>query len=193
MPVPAPAADSAAMEVSPEMQPAATATEERESGSRNRNRRGNQQRTKNSGSKKNTAAATASQEEKPAEIMPVPVSAELEVKDTASEESFIMPQPEETPSESVAVIEKVSEETASQETVSLKPTTLPEVYRKKVRTALRGKGIPSAHYASIYKALINSYDKLALNNLLVKTFGSNKGGVVYNLIKDIFTDYIANR
>ena len=70
-----------------------------------------------------------------------------------------------------------------------KADSLPEAYRKKVRTALRGKEIPSAYYASIYKAILHSYDKLALNNLMVKTFGSSKGGVVYNQIKDIFIDY----
>jgi len=67
--------------------------------------------------------------------------------------------------------------------------TLNETYRKRVRTALHGKEIPFAHYSTIYKAIVNSYDKLALNNLMVKTFGSSKGGVVYNQIKDIFTDY----
>ena len=72
---------------------------------------------------------------------------------------------------------------------SRKADSLPETYRKKVRTALKGKEIPSAHYSSIYKAILNSYDKLALNNLMVKTFGSSKGGIVYNQIKDIFTDY----
>lgn len=73
--------------------------------------------------------------------------------------------------------------------VRITPQSLPESFRKKVRTVLKGKEIPSAKYASIYKAIINSYDKLALNNLLVKTFGSSKGGEIYNLLKDIFTDY----
>ena len=73
--------------------------------------------------------------------------------------------------------------------IKISPQTLPESYRKKVRTALRGKNLPSAYYSSIYKAIINSYDKLALNNLLVKTFGNSKGGEIYNLIRDIFTDY----
>ncbi|MBQ9032914.1 MAG: hypothetical protein IJ106_15920 [Parasporobacterium sp.] len=85
------------------------------------------------------------------------------------------PDPEDERQEEVSVI--------------LKPDTLPEAYRKRVRTALKGKNIPSAYYSSIYKAIINSYDKLALNNLLVKTFGSSKGGEVYNLIKDIFRDF----
>ncbi len=75
------------------------------------------------------------------------------------------------------------------EPVMLKPDALPEAYRKKVRSALRGKNIPSGNYSAIYKAVVNSYDKLALNNLLVKSFGSSKGGIVYNMIKDIFTEY----
>ncbi len=78
---------------------------------------------------------------------------------------------------------------ADNEAVLLKPDALPEAYRKKVRSALRGKNIPSGNYSAIYKAVVNSYDKLALNNLLVKSFGSSKGGVVYNMIKDIFTEY----
>ena len=78
---------------------------------------------------------------------------------------------------------------AGSEVVLLKPDALPEAYRKKVRTALRGKNIPSGNYSAIYKAVVNSYDKLALNNILVKSFGSSKGGVVYNMIKDIFTEY----
>ena len=85
--------------------------------------------------------------------------------------------------------ELVSDTGAPGTQVKISPQTLPESYRKRVRTALRGKNIPSANYSSIYKAIINSYDKLALNNLLVKTFGSSKGGEVYNLIRDIFTDY----
>ena len=76
-----------------------------------------------------------------------------------------------------------------QDDVVKMPDSLPEAYRKKVRSALKGKGIPSAHYSAIYKAIFNSYDKLALNNLLVKTFGSSKGGAVYNLIRDVFTEY----
>ena len=83
-------------------------------------------------------------------------------------------------------------EDLSSEQIKITPQTLPESYRKRVRTALKGKNIPSAYYSSIYKAIINSYDKLALNNLLVKTFASSRGGEIYNLIKDIFTDYQAS-
>lgn len=83
--------------------------------------------------------------------------------------------------------ESITEDTADQ--TEAKPETLPESFRKRVRAALKGKNMPSAYYSSIYKAIINSYDKLALNNLLVKTFGSSRGGEVYKLIKDVFIDY----
>ena len=86
-----------------------------------------------------------------------------------------------------AAISTASESNADQ--AEAKPETLPESYRKRVRTALKGKSIPSAYYSSIYKAIINSYDKLALNNLLVKTFGSSRGGEVYKSIKDVFIDF----
>ena len=82
-----------------------------------------------------------------------------------------------------------TDQNAQDELVKIKPETLPESFRKRVRTVLRGKNLPSANYTSIYKAILNSYDKLALNNLLVKTFGSSKGGEIYNLIKEVFIDF----
>ena len=93
-------------------------------------------------------------------------------------------QPEASEAETVPANEEDSAQSSP-----AKAETLPESYRKRVRTALKGRNIPSAYYASIYKAILNSYDKLALNNLLVKTFGSSKGGEVYKQIKEIFTDY----
>ena len=104
-------------------------------------------------------------------------------QDIAASEPETAPQPETAAAEPAAA----PEETA--EPVPEKVETLPESYRKRVRTALKGRNIPSAYYASIYKAILNSYDKLALNNLLVKTFGSSKGGEVYKQIKEIFMDF----
>ena len=104
-------------------------------------------------------------------------------QDIAASETETAPQPETAAAEPAAA----PEETA--EPVPEKVETLPESYRKRVRTALKGRNIPSAYYASIYKAILNSYDKLALNNLLVKTFGSSKGGEVYKQIKEIFMDF----
>ena len=119
-------------------------------------------------------------------------AAEAESTEETASESVqeILEIPEFSGEEAIPAV-SVSEETVSEaeESVPLKPDTLPESYRKKVRTALKGKNIPSGNYSAIYKAIVNSYDKLALNNLLVKSFGSSKGGVVYNMIKDIFTDY----
>ena len=109
-------------------------------------------------------------------------------EDTVSNPKAGEPSADDIPSDAAS-----SANPESQETVILKPDSLPESYRKRVRTALKGKEIPSAHYSSIYKAIVNSYDKLALNNLLVKTFGSSKGGSVYNLIKDIFMDYSSGK
>ena len=109
-------------------------------------------------------------------------------EEAAVSQDIATPEPETAPqSEPSAEPAAAPEETA--EAVPEKAETLPESYRKRVRTALKGRNIPSAYYASIYKAILNSYDKLALNNLLVKTFGSSKGGEVYKQIKEIFMDF----
>ena len=130
-------------------------------------------RSRHSSSRKKTSedASAASQED-------VPAASEKESADTAQ-------AGEDTPAQE----NLASQEAEETKEIRISPQTLPESYRKKVRTALRGKNIPSANYSSIYKAIINSYDKLALNNLLVKTFGSSKGGEIYNLIRPIFMDY----
>ena len=114
-------------------------------------------------------------------------------KETASKPENTVKQ-EITAKTDMITAEKNAEknEAAAEDTADLaeaKPETLPESFRKRVRAALKGKNMPSAYYSSIYKAIINSYDKLALNNLLVKTFGSSRGGEVYKLIKDVFIDY----
>ena len=125
-----------------------------------------------------------------------PETAKTEVISAAAPSGQDVPAISETSQQAGNSAEETTEvlSSASQtETVVMIPDSLPESYRKRVRSALKGKGIPSAHYSAIYKAIFNSYDKLALNNLLVKTFGSSKGGAVYNLIRDIFTDYhVAN-
>ena len=70
-----------------------------------------------------------------------------------------------------------------------KKPDLPESYRKKVRAALRSDKLSSGNYTTIYRALAGSRDKLSLNNTLVKAYGSEKGGEVYNRIRDIFAEY----
>ena len=114
-----------------------------------------------------------------------------EIKEEASaSQDIAAPEPETAPQPETAATEPAV--TAAEETAEPAPEkveTLPESFRKRVRTALKGRNIPSAYYASIYKAILNSYDKLALNNLLVKTFGSSKGGEVYKQIKEIFMDF----
>ncbi len=69
---------------------------------------------------------------------------------------------------------------------------LPESYRKKVRAALEGEKLAPNHYTGIYKALVESKDKVLLNNALVKQFDNTKGGVIYGKIKNIYIEYQEN-
>ena len=93
---------------------------------------------------------------------------------------------------------KAEQEAAEESTVKeKKPETqkkpdLPEAYRKKVRAALRSDKLSSGNYTTIYRAISGSKDKLSLNNTLVKAYGSEKGGEVYNRIRDIFAEYQAS-
>ncbi len=66
---------------------------------------------------------------------------------------------------------------------------LSEVYRKKVRAAVKGDKLAPSGYTVIYRAIVECKEKLELNNILVKSFGSSKGGEVYGHIKDIFNEY----
>lgn len=52
---------------------------------------------------------------------------------------------------------------------------LPEAIRKKIRTELKDEKLPAGKYTSIYKAVEESENKLALNNALVKTFDTSIG------------------
>ena len=51
------------------------------------------------------------------------------------------------------------------------------------------KKLPAGKYTSIYKAVEESENKLALNNALVKTFDTSIGSKIYNHIKKIYEDY----
>ncbi|MCF0229742.1 MAG: hypothetical protein HUJ76_08655 [Parasporobacterium sp.] len=121
-------------------------------------------------------------------------SAEAEVKPAEAKE---MPEVIHAASETVSQQTQLSGTAQTAPVQSSEPSdsddtrsdALPEAFRKKVRLALRGKKIPSGNYAAIYKAIVNCYDKLALNNHMVKSFGSSKGGIVYNAIKDVFMEY----
>ena len=66
---------------------------------------------------------------------------------------------------------------------------LPEAIRKKIRTELKDEKLPAGKYTSIYKAVEESENKLALNNALVKTFDTSIGSKIYNHIKKIYEDY----
>ena len=66
---------------------------------------------------------------------------------------------------------------------------LPEAIRKKIRTELKDEKLPAGKYTSIYKAVEESENKLALNNALVKTFDTTIGSRIYNHIKKIYEDY----
>ena len=69
------------------------------------------------------------------------------------------------------------------------PKKLPEAIRKKIRTELKDEKLPAGKYTSIYKAVEESENKLALNNALVKTFDTTIGSKIYNHIKKIYEDY----
>ena len=55
---------------------------------------------------------------------------------------------------------------------------LPEAIRKKIRTELKDEKLPAGKYTSIYKAVEESENKLALNNALVKTFDTSIDHVI---------------
>ena len=67
--------------------------------------------------------------------------------------------------------------------------SFPETYRKKVRAAVKKEKLSPSAYTTIYKAIAESKDKLELNNALVKSFDSAKGGSIYNQVKEIFEEY----
>lgn len=70
---------------------------------------------------------------------------------------------------------------------------LSEVYRKKIRAAVKEDELTAGNYTSIYRAMTASKDKLELNNMLVKAFGSARGGAVYNHVRSIYEEYQAHK
>lgn len=66
---------------------------------------------------------------------------------------------------------------------------LPEAYRKKVRTAVKEDKLSASSYTTIYKAIISNKEKQDFNRELVKSFGQDKGNLIYNRVKDILTEY----
>ena len=88
-------------------------------------------------------------------------------------------------------VSKESKKDAKEITEKKKPEKkkLPEAIRKKIRTELKDEKLPAGKYTSIYKAVEESENKLALNNALVKTFDTSIGSRIYNHIKKIYEDY----
>lgn len=84
-------------------------------------------------------------------------------------------------------IEGSEAETAPQPEKAKAPS-LPEAYRKKVRAAVKADRLSPGTYSAIYKELLESASKTALNNALVRQLGNPKGGIVYNHIKDIYEE-----
>ena len=86
-------------------------------------------------------------------------------------------------------VSKESKKDAKEITEKKKPEKkkLPEAIRKKIRTELKDEKLPAGKYTSIYKAVEESENKLALNNALVKTFDTTIGSKIYNHIKKIYT------
>lgn len=71
----------------------------------------------------------------------------------------------------------------------VKRDELPEAIRKKIRLAVKADQLLPSGYSAIYRAMVESKDKVALNNFLVKVFKGPKGGQVYGHIKEIFEGY----
>ncbi len=72
---------------------------------------------------------------------------------------------------------------------SIPKPALPESYRKKVRSAMVGEELAPNQYTGIYRAIVESSDKVLLNNALVKQFDNVKGGVIYGKIKNIYKEF----
>ena len=138
------------------------------------------QKTRKSAAQKTKGAAEEPRKERPA---PEPVKP---AADLASDEEI------QTKTDTAAsdIPQKAKKQEMKQE--SQKRSDLPEAYRKKVRAALRSDKLSSGNYTTIYRAISGSKDKLSLNNTLVKAYGSEKGGEVYNRIRDIFAEYQAS-
>ena len=60
---------------------------------------------------------------------------------------------------------------------------------QKNTNGIKDEKLPAGKYTSIYKAVEESENKLALNNALVKTFDTTIGSKIYNHIKKIYEDY----
>lgn len=60
---------------------------------------------------------------------------------------------------------------------------------EKNTNGIKRRKLPAGKYTSIYKAVEESENKLALNNALVKTFDTTIGSKIYNHIKKIYEDY----
>ena len=144
------------------------------------------------------AEGKAEEKKAPAEPVQIPEKAEVKEAD--------VPAPEKTEESEAAVLQedlkdaaeaasekKGTEAAAPKKSESQKKPDLPENFRKKVRAALRSDKLSSGNYTTIYRALSGSRDKLSLNNTLVKAYGSEKGGEVYNRIREIFAEFQASR
>lgn len=144
------------------------------------------------------AEGKAEEKKAPAEPIQIPEKAEVKEAD--------IPAPEKTEEPETAVLQedlkdaaeaasekKGTEAAAPKKSESQKKPDLPEIFRKKVRAALRSDKLSSGNYTTIYRALSGSRDKLSLNNTLVKAYGSEKGGEVYNRIREIFAEFQASR
>lgn len=86
--------------------------------------------------------------------------------------------------------------TANAGTVAIEKTSaadLSEAYRKKVRAAVKEDKLSASSYTTIYKAIVAGKEKQGFNRLLVKSFGQEKGNLIYGRLKEIFTDYQNNR
>ena len=144
---------------------------------------GNAQKTRKNTAQNSKTSADELQKQRPI-LEPVKPALDLASEDT------VQPKADMTASENSgkAKIQKPQEH--RQETQ--KKPDLPEAYRKKVRAALRSDKLSSGNYTTIYRAISGSKDKLSLNNTLVKAYGSEKGGEVYNRIRDIFAEYQAS-
>ena len=144
---------------------------------------GNAQKTRKNTAQNSKSSADEPQKQRPI-LEPVKPALDLATEDTVQPKAdMVVPE-----NSGKAKTQKAQEH--RQETQ--KKPDLPEAYRKKVRAVLRSDKLSSGNYTTIYRAISGSKDKLSLNNTLVKAYGSEKGGEVYNRIRDIFAEYQAS-
>ena len=126
---------------------------------------------------------------------PSSVPDEQETVQTVEEETFEKPNEEESNEEESKEEESkeqaLQEETPSQTSVAKQDNmeaTLPERYKKKVRTGMQGFGVKGPNYRSIYKAFLQATNHVQFRRYICESFPKD-GDKIYAKIQNIFGEY----